>query len=115
MKWYERIKKRRIEMKYTQKELANILGYKSKSSINKIELGIVNVPQSKIIPIAKALDCSPVWLFGLTDDLNEELNQTITSPINNDIMNILNKLSEENKEKVLDYALLLLQSREEKQ
>ena len=34
-----RIKKRREELKLTQQELALKLGYKSRSSINKIEIG----------------------------------------------------------------------------
>ena len=34
------IKQRRIELGMTQEDLAHKLGYKSKSSINKIEMGI---------------------------------------------------------------------------
>lgn len=34
----ERIKKRRLELGMTQDELAKKLGYKSRSSVNKLEL-----------------------------------------------------------------------------
>ena len=53
------IKARRIELNMTQEELAKKLGYKSRSTINKIELDINDVSQSKLVKIAKALDCSP--------------------------------------------------------
>lgn len=47
MTFGERVKARRIELGWTQEELAEKMGYKSKSSINKIELGINDVTQSK--------------------------------------------------------------------
>jgi transcriptional regulator with XRE-family HTH domain len=56
------IKQRRLELGMTQEELAHKLGYKSKSTINKIETGINCISQSKIVAFAKALDCSP-YLF----------------------------------------------------
>ena len=56
------IKQRRLELGMTQEELAHKLGYKSKSTINKIEIGINGISQSKIVDFAKALDCSP-YLF----------------------------------------------------
>lgn len=44
----ERIKARRDELGMSQEELAHKIGYKSKTSINKIELGIQELRQSKI-------------------------------------------------------------------
>ena len=44
----ERIKFKREELNISQDELARRLGYKSRSSINKIELGLQNLNQSKI-------------------------------------------------------------------
>ncbi len=55
----EKIRLRRIELGMTQDELAKITGYTSRSSINKIEMGLVNLPQSKIELIAKALMVNP--------------------------------------------------------
>lgn len=48
----------------SQEELAEKLGYKSKSSINKIELGRQNLTQTKIKAIADALDTSPSYIMG---------------------------------------------------
>ena len=61
----ERIKERRIELGYTQDELAKKCGYKSRSSINKIELSRT-LPLPKVSLMAKALECSESYLMGWT-------------------------------------------------
>ena len=48
----QRVKIRREELGMSQEELAKKIGYKSKSSINKIELGFRVLTQSKIKAIA---------------------------------------------------------------
>lgn len=63
----ERIKARREELGYSQDDLAKKLGYKSRSSINKIELGYQNLTQSKIKAIADALDTTPSYIMGWTN------------------------------------------------
>ena len=60
----ERIKKRRLELNMTQEQLAAKLGYKSKSSINKIELNDRNLTQPKIKLIADALLTTPEYIMG---------------------------------------------------
>ena len=63
------IRQRRIELGMTQEELAHKLGYKSKSTINKIEIGINGISQSKINDFATALDCSPyMFIEGVQHD-----------------------------------------------
>lgn len=64
----ERIKQRRVELGITQLELAERIGYKSKTSINKIELGVQNLKQSKIKAIADALNTTPSFIMGWRDD-----------------------------------------------
>lgn len=61
------IKKRREQLGVSQEQLANILGYKSRSSINKIELNHTDLPQSKIVALAKALSVTPAYLMGWED------------------------------------------------
>lgn len=66
-----RIKERRQLLRMTQEELAIRSGYTSRSSINKIERGLVDLPRSKIIAIAEALGTTPSYiLFG--QDQEEE-------------------------------------------
>lgn len=62
-----RILERRKMLGMTQEDLASRLGYKSKSSINKIELGTNDIPQSKIVAFAEALLTSPAYLMGWVD------------------------------------------------
>ena len=68
----QRIKERREQLGLTQEELATITGYKSRSSINKIELDGRGLPQSKIVSFAKALNTTPAYLMGWEDEEKEE-------------------------------------------
>lgn len=61
----EQIRKRREELGMTQQQLADKLGYKSKSAINKIELGINDVAQKRIVDFANALNTSIEYLFDM--------------------------------------------------
>lgn len=65
---YKNIKDRRTELKMTQTELAERLGYADKSMISKIEKGEIDLPQSKIIAFAKALRTTPSKLMGWIDE-----------------------------------------------
>ena len=64
MELYERIKKRRLELGLTQEELAKRIGYKSRSTIAKIESGENDIVRSQIIKFANALETSPADLMG---------------------------------------------------
>lgn len=61
---YINIKEKRKKLGLTQSELAKKLGYADKSMIAKIEQGKVDLPQSKIIAFAKALNTTPSELMG---------------------------------------------------
>lgn len=66
----DRIKARRLELDMSQDELARLVGYKSRSSINKIESDGRLLPQRKIMEIATALNTTPAYIMGW-----EESNQ----------------------------------------
>lgn len=70
-----RIFDRRKELDMTQEQLAKKLGYKSKSSIARIESGEREFSQKKLVPFARALDVSPAWLLGLIDYETEKKNR----------------------------------------
>lgn len=59
----EKIKARRLELGMSQEELAHKIGYASKSSINKIEVGERELRQTKIKQVAEVLDVSPLYLI----------------------------------------------------
>lgn len=64
---YERIRSRRIELGLTVEDLANKMGYKDKSSISKIENGKADIPQSKVLAFARALNTTTAYLMGIDD------------------------------------------------
>lgn len=68
---YDRIKYLRENLGLSQQDLADRMGYKSRSAINKIELGLRDINQSKVIEFAKALNTTPAYLMGW--DENNEL------------------------------------------
>lgn len=76
---YKRIRARREELGLSQEELASRMGYKSKSSINKIEMGINDIPQSKVLAFARALDTTTAYLMGC-DDEEDSADAGSTSP-----------------------------------
>ena len=67
----ERIKSRRLELKMSQEEIAAALGYKSRSSINKIEKDDRNLPQDKIFAIAQLLRTTPSYIMGWEDEVQQ--------------------------------------------
>ncbi len=67
---YQNIRNRRIALGISQDELAKKTGYTSRSSIAKIEAGLTDIPQSKIMAFAKALHTTPAYLMGWEDGGN---------------------------------------------
>ena len=60
----------------SQDELAGLLGYKSRSSVNKIERDASGLPQNKIAAIAKALQTTPAYIMGWEE--TQKNNDTLT-------------------------------------
>lgn len=58
----ENIKRRRLELNLSQQELASAMGYKSRSTIAKIEAGENVVPESKMHRFAQVLDTTVNYL-----------------------------------------------------
>ena len=60
----EKIRSRRKELKMSQEELASLVGYTDRSIISRIEKGLIDLTESKIMAIAKALKVTPEILVG---------------------------------------------------
>ena len=63
-----RIRYLRKRRGFSQEELAKKIGYTSKTTINKIELGINSLKQSTLEQIAFALHTTPSYLMGWDED-----------------------------------------------
>lgn len=75
IKLYQNIKKLREENGLSQDALAKLTGYTSRSSITKIEKGLVDLQQSKIELFAKALGTTSKELVGWDDDNEESIKK----------------------------------------
>lgn len=88
----DRIRKVRLERGMTQQELADAIGLKSRSSINKIEMNTYEPGLEQIKRIARALNCDPDYLvFGQENDVDEEIKR------------LMSRLSAEKKEEALQH------------
>lgn len=63
-----RVKERRAKVHLSQEYVASVMGYKHKSSIQKIEKGIADIPRTKLPLLAETLKTTPAYLNGDTDD-----------------------------------------------
>ena len=118
----DRIKLRREELGMSQEELAKKVGYKSRSSVNKIETDGRGLPQNKIVMFARALQTTPAYLMGWTAedvadamaDLTDTALKTAMTPTEvqrirensyeNLVIKEMKKMNQKGKVKLLDTA-----------
>lgn len=86
----ERIRSRRKELKMSQEDLASLVGYTDRSIISRIEKGLIDLTESKIMAIAKALDITPEILVGWEDN-KEEKESDIFSQLTDEELTKLEK------------------------
>jgi transcriptional regulator with XRE-family HTH domain len=92
----KRIRFLRIQKQLTQEQLAFIVGYTSRSSINKIEKGLVDIPQSKIAEFANALGVTPAYiLFGNDEPKESTPTEPKLSEGEQMLLNLFRKLPQE--------------------
>ncbi len=60
----ERIRHKRNEKGWSQRDLAEKMGYSNHSTVGKIETGKVDLPQSKVVQFAEVLGVSVGYLMG---------------------------------------------------
>ena len=119
-KLYNNIKKIREARGMSQDELAKLVGFKSRSSINKIELGINDITQSKLVAIANALHVSTSELMSenkktdLLDALFHDEPELLAKARNIDIKGKINepgmvaKLTEHQKARLKDIIMFTI-------
>lgn len=103
----DRIKKRREELGMSQEELAKKVGYKSRSSVNKIEIDGRGLPQNKIVIFAKALETSPAYLMGWEKMGDEDIGNAFANDNLFEIIDNISALSPQEKSHFTNYLQLL--------
>ena len=64
----EKIKSRRMELDWSQRDLADKMGYTNNSTIVKIEQGKVDLSQTRIMQFSEVLGVSIAYLMGWEDE-----------------------------------------------
>ncbi|MDY4958760.1 MAG: helix-turn-helix transcriptional regulator, partial [Lentihominibacter sp.] len=72
----DNIARKRYEMGMSQSQLAQIMGYKSRSTISRIEAGENDVPQNRIKDFAEALNTTVAELIGIDEKEGKEVKRT---------------------------------------
>lgn len=85
----EKVKLKREELNLSQEELAEKMNYKSKTSIHKIEVGITDLPLSKVKELAAVLKTTPAYLMGWEDTMSIVEKKDLINKIN-DVRNSKN-------------------------
>ena len=106
----KKIAQRRKELNMTQEELAKKMGYKSKSTINKIELGINDVVQTKVVQFAKVLNCSIAYLMDWEEDKKITTDKNLTDG-EKLLLELFHKVPDEKKEMLLKMIEVAIENR----
>ena len=106
----ENIKERREALGMSQDELAEKMGYKSRSTIAKIEKGVNDVTQTNIVKFAKVLGTTPAVLMGW--EKVQEKNNAIVGIVgrlrtDDDFLSLVEALNGLNEEQLLGVKNML--------
>lgn len=109
MKFCERLKERRHDLKISADELGKMIG-KNRATIYRYEKGdIESVPTDILEPLAAALDTTPTWLMGWD---KEEFSSELT--FTPEVLCKHFKLTKEEHNKMVEYMHFLKYIREDK-
>lgn len=112
MELSDKVRFRREELRLTQEELAQRMGYKSRVSINKIENGRP-VSQKIIVRLAEALDVSVPYLMGWDEKPAQDLQdmgalaaQVLMDPAAMEVVQQFLAMDETDRQAVRDFMAL---------
>ena len=109
----EKLKALRLERGLTLEELGNMVGI-GKSTVRKWESGqIANMRRDKISALAKALGVPPTTFIDMNDE-EKPAPAVKPDPERERFLSIIQQLSPEDRQRLFDYAELLLQARQAK-
>ena len=104
---YENIKKFRLQAQMSQAELAQRTGYTDRSSIAKIEKGMVDLSQSKIKQFADVFGVAPGELMGWEEKTAPETGSGL-SEAKKQLLALAENCTEEDAERLLQVMELIL-------
>lgn len=104
---YENIKKFRLQAQMSQAELAQRTGYTDRSSIAKIEKGMVDLSQSKIKQFADVFGVTPGELMGWEEKTAPESGSGL-SEAKKQLLDLAENCTEEDAERLLQVMELIL-------
>lgn len=103
----DRIRNRRELLGLSQEDLARMIGYTSRSSINKIETGAQQLRQSKIKAIADALDTTVNYILGIDNKADKQ--KDYLDKYMEQIKDIISEMDDTQKENALKLCQIYLQ------
>ena len=116
----KRITQRRQEINMTMDELAHLMGYKHRSSIQKLENGENGLPSDKVEELASYLQMDPAELMGwirldaknhgMTKLVQKALEQVMPSEEEFKLLNDMAMLNADGQELVINFIHSLLQN-----
>ena len=68
----QKIKQRRTELGWSQRDLAAKMGYNNNSTVARIENGKVDIPQSRIVKFSEVLGVSIAYLMGWDEEIEKD-------------------------------------------
>ncbi len=101
----DRVRTRREQLGLSQEELAFALGYKSRSSINKIECNRQNLTQRKIKAMADILNTTPDYIMGWTEE-KEASSAQKRNAYKQEVLNVFDSLPDEHLEQFVKMVQL---------
>ena len=111
MEIYERIKYLREKQNMSQNELAEKVGYKHKSAISKVELGMRDITKTMIIKYAQALGTTPSYLMGWTEEEKPAASDELSEG-EKILIELFRRVPEEQQKMVLEMIRVALGTQE---
>lgn len=99
----ERIRLKRNEKGWSQRELAAKMGYSNHSTVGKVETGKVDLPQSKVVQFAEVLNVSVAYLMGWEEMQKKNDIQTdivVRMRTDNDFYSLIKGINQLNPEQL---------------
>lgn len=92
----DKIKQRRMELKWSQRDLAAKMGYSQHTTITRIENGKIDISQSKVVKFSEVLGVSIEWLMNWEEE--QKKNDTMSDIVvrmrsDDDFLSIVEKLN----------------------